>query len=69
MSNCGSCLYQGDRNADDKGIAHVFCLIKANWIPEEKKCDRFREHADLPKDVRIRLAAEMRQEAAEDRRL
>lgn len=69
MANCGNCLYQGDRNADQKGETHVFCLVRANWYPEEKKCDHFREYADLNKDVRIRLAAEIRQEASEDRRI
>jgi hypothetical protein len=69
MGNCVHCFFQGDRNADDKGEAHVFCLVKGNWYPEKGSCAHYREYADLNKDVRVRFAAEIRQEEAESRRL
>lgn len=69
MKNCSDCLYQGDMNADQKGNIRVFCLVNANWIAEKTSCGRFKENADISKEVKNRLAMEIRQEDAEDRRL
>lgn len=56
-------------NADQKGAIRVFCLIKADWTAEKNSCGRFKENADINKEVKNRLAMEIRQEEAEDRRL
>lgn len=69
MGTCADCLFQGDRNADDKGNTNIFCLVKGSWSSEKATCSKFREYADLSKDIRNRFAAELRQEEAEDRRL
>lgn len=69
MGNCVNCFYQGDRNANEKGECHVFCLIKGDWLSETATCKQYREYADLGKDIRNRFAAEIRQEEFENRRL
>jgi hypothetical protein len=68
-SNCGSCLFQFDRNTDDKGDSNVFCLVKGLWLNENKTCPHFAEYAEIEQDVRSRIALEIRQEEAENRRL
>ncbi|MBN1823357.1 MAG: hypothetical protein JW803_03455 [Endomicrobiales bacterium] len=69
MSNCGNCLFQGDRNTDQKGNSVIFCLVRCYWYPETSTCGQFREYADLNKEVRIKYASDIRQEEAEDKRL
>lgn len=69
MANCGNCLYQGDRSADQQGNTTVFCLVKAIWLGEEKRCDHFRDYADIGKEVRSSMAADLRMQDSEDRRL
>jgi hypothetical protein len=69
MKNCGDCLYQGDKISDEHGNCNVFCLVKGNWFKDDTTCGFFREYADLGKEIRTRLASEIRQEEAEDRRL
>jgi hypothetical protein len=69
MGTCADCLFQGDRNADEKGNTNVFCLVKGNWSSEKVTCSKFRDYADLSKDIRNRFAVELRQEESEDRRL
>jgi len=69
MANCGNCLFQGDRNTDQKGNNIVFCLVKCFWFSENSTCGHSRDYADLEKETRIKLASDVRQEDAEDRRL
>jgi hypothetical protein len=69
MGICADCLFQGDRNADENGNTSIFCLVKGAWMSEKATCQRFREYAELSKDIRGRFAMEIRQEEAEDRRL
>lgn len=69
MGTCADCLFQGDRNADEKGNTHIFCFVKGNWSSEKATCSKFRDYADLSKDIRSRYAMDLRQEDSEDRRL
>ncbi len=69
MGNCVNCFYQGDMNSDENGNCHVFCMVKGTWMGDTATCARFRELADLSREIRAEFASEMRQEEAEDRRL
>ena len=69
MANCGNCLFQGDRNTDQKGNTNVFCLVRCSWFSENSTCGHYKDYADLEKDTRIKIASEIRQEDSEDRRL
>jgi uncharacterized membrane protein len=68
-SHCGNCLFQFDRNSDEKGDSIVFCLVKGIWIHEDRSCNRFTEYADVSKEVRTQLALGVRQEEAESDRV
>ena len=69
MKICTDCLYQGDINADPKGKIRVFCLLKGDWKGEKDTCGRFRENADIGKEIRNRLAFDIRQEDLENKRI
>ena len=69
MANCGNCLFQGDRNTDQKGNTNVFCLVRCLWLSENSTCRQYRDYADIEKDTRVKLASDIRQEESEDKRL
>ena len=69
MAKCVECLYLGDKGKSKDGNAMVFCLVRGHWTKEDAKCDLFRESADLSLEIRNQLAAEIRQERSENRRL
>jgi hypothetical protein len=69
MKNCTTCLFQGDKSADEKNGGKVFCMVKVGWLKEDSFCSCFKEYAELSEGIRLHFASEIRQEEAENRRL
>jgi len=69
MARCGECLYQGDKGKNKDGASSVFCLIRGGWAKEDAKCDSYRDNADISPEIKNQLAAEIRLERSENRRL
>ena len=69
MNICENCLFQGDKAVDDKGASSSFCLIKADWLVKLDSCGLFKKNADIGKETKTAIAAQLRQEEAENRRL